>query len=96
MPSRSKLAQRLVARARGREQERQARDDQQAFAQMLARQGQALADAISQHDDDQVVIVIHNAVREWDTVGRWPSDWPKWEKALNRAVPGAAINLRDL
>lgn len=91
----------LLARAREREQAREAARRPIDYARMnkIGRsQKAALTRAVNAGDFGKIVETCAKAVREWDKIGAWPDDWNRWQIALDDAAPGwgGGPRLEDL
>jgi hypothetical protein len=47
------------------------------------QQKSALTRALKTKDPAKVRAVCAKAVREWETIGAWPDDWSRWQRALS-------------
>ena len=94
-------AHQVLAQARERAIVREAatpRVDYHALNRMVRRQRAALTRAVNSGDRDRIIIACRDAVAEWRQPGAmWPDDWPRWQCALNDALPwNAHVDLADL
>jgi hypothetical protein len=73
------------------------RTDYDALNRMVRRQRAALTRAKNSGDPEKVVVVVAEAVREWNRPGMiWPDDWPTWRCALWDATGDHSLELEDL
>jgi len=81
-------ADKIIARAYGRQAKRQPpRVDWTAQQKMIRRQRAALTRATRSGDPERIVVVCRDAVAEWNSPGCiWPDDWPRWQSALDSAL----------
>lgn len=94
-------AQEILARARSREDARDAAHvpiDYAAANAEFRKQKAALTRAINSGERDKVLLACTKALREWNQPGRaWPDDWSRWQRALDDAFDwGHAPQLDDL
>jgi hypothetical protein len=64
---------------------------------ILPRQKAALTRAINSGDRDKLILVVRDAVRDWNRIGSWPDDWARWQRALDDKLGFYhAIDISDL
>ena len=71
------------------------------YARMTkVRRGQksALTRAINSGDPERVLKVCRDAVQAWESIGFWPDDWARWQRALDdsRHWADPYLSLDDL
>lgn len=97
-------AERLLMRARAREEAREAAHRPIDYARMKRewpKQKAALTRARNKPDPearrDATLLACASAVKAWDEIGAWPDDWSLFQRALDDCFPVFhAPDLRDL